>query len=100
MANWVTDRVHFMGQKKGQIWMPRGSLVSTMSKRGDRVPESEGTLDEDYAEDDEDTVLVNETQTSGNDANNFGTEEDNTVPTDELGLHEGVSEMEMPPAES
>ena len=44
--------------------------------------------------------MVDETPVSGNHANLFGTEEENTVPTDYLGLDERTSEVETLPEES
>ena len=88
-----------MGHKQGQIWMSGGVPVAVMSRREDGVPEEVGTLDEDNLEDDEDPVLVDEITMPGHDVNPFGTEEYNFIPMDDLGLDEGASEVEMPPAE-
>ena len=32
MPSWVMDRVHFMGQKQGQIWMPGRAPVVAMDR--------------------------------------------------------------------
>ena len=71
--------------------MPRGAPVTAMSRREDGFPEEEGTLDYDGADDDEYPVVVDETSTPRNGVNNFGTEEYNSAPTDNLGLNQEAS---------
>ena len=100
MPNWVTERVHFMEQKQGQMWIPRGVSIFATSKRGDNMTVMTSDTDEDIMEEDNWLALADEVTEDVTDTDPFGLKDTEQMVMDDLGLHDVVSTSAEEPSDA